>query len=170
MQKNYQETEKFMNELPKNLRNLVIKKTHGPIIEKIKFFSNRNSDFNSAIIYELKHMNLGSGELIYQQNDMVDQIYFIYHGKFKLFVDLNTFIKNEKVFAEIQKRHKMMADHKVDMNSKDEIDEENKQNNFIAPNFQPIIQYLEGSYFGDADYFAMHQLLDDRGRDSTAIA
>ena len=37
-QKSLRDSEKFMTEMPNNLRHMVIEKTHGPIIEKISFF------------------------------------------------------------------------------------------------------------------------------------
>jgi hypothetical protein len=91
-QKNFEESERFMNEIPAKLRKLVIYKTHGKIIDKIAFFRAKNQDFNSAIIYEMKHMHIGQGELLYQQNDSPFQIFFIFQGSFKLVVDLNSFI------------------------------------------------------------------------------
>ena len=67
-----------MNEIPVKLRHLVVGKTHGPIIEKINFFENRSKDFISSIIYELKHMNMADKEILYQQNDIANQIFFIF--------------------------------------------------------------------------------------------
>ena len=61
-----------MNELPLKLRDLVIQKTHGQVIKRIKFFSKRDANFNSAIVYELQPINLGKGELLYQQNDVAE--------------------------------------------------------------------------------------------------
>ena len=43
-----------------------------------------------------------NGELLYQQNDIAENIYFIMNGKFKLIVDLNEYIKNEDLFADFQ--------------------------------------------------------------------
>jgi CRP-like cAMP-binding protein len=43
-----------------------------------------------------------NGELLYQQNDIAENIYFIMHGKFKLMVDLNEYIKNEDLFDDFR--------------------------------------------------------------------
>jgi CRP-like cAMP-binding protein len=65
-----------------------------------------SSEFNSAIVYELTHMNLGQGELLYQQNETADKFYFIFTGRFKLHVDLNNFI-DDKIFKEIMRREEI---------------------------------------------------------------
>jgi hypothetical protein len=54
-----------MNEIPVKLRHLVIDCTHGTLINKISFFNKKSREFNSTIVYELKHMNMGDGELLY---------------------------------------------------------------------------------------------------------
>lgn len=41
-QKSLRDSEKFMTEMPTHLRHMVIEKTHGPIIEKISFFKQKN--------------------------------------------------------------------------------------------------------------------------------
>jgi len=69
-----------LNELPIQLRDLVVAKTHGTVFKKIKFFRDKLRDqpeFNTAIVHELKPINLGKNELLYQQNDAANEIYFI---------------------------------------------------------------------------------------------
>jgi CRP-like cAMP-binding protein len=145
---------------------MVIEKTHGPIIEKISFFKQKNDinkNFTTQIIYELKNMNLQNGELLYQQNDMPEQMYFLFQGRFKLLVDLNAFIKDEKIFVELQKREQLRKKMQKDKEGADE-----EEGLDVNPNFAAVIQYVEGSYFGDADYFAFATNLDKRGRDTSA--
>lgn len=157
-----------MTEMPNNLRHMVIEKTHGPIIEKISFFKQKNDinkNFTTQIIYELKNMNLQNGELLYQQNDMPEQMYFLFQGRFKLLVDLNAFIKDEKIFVELQKREQLRKKMQKDKEGADE-----EEGLDVNPNFAAVIQYVEGSYFGDADYFAFATNLDKRGRDTSAQA
>ena len=39
-----------------------------------------------------------NGEILYQQNEIAESIFFIMNGKFKLIVDLNEYVKNEDFF------------------------------------------------------------------------
>lgn len=95
-----------MSELPTNLRDMLIQKTHGNVIESINFFKDKSQFFNGAILYELLPINLMSGELLYQQNDVAENIYFIMNGKFTLVVDLNEYIKNEDLFEQKNPKNK----------------------------------------------------------------
>ena len=58
-------------------------------------------EFNTAIVHELKPINLGKNELLYQQNDAANEIYFIQTGKVKLYVDLNDYVLDEHIIQHI---------------------------------------------------------------------
>ena len=67
IQAKYQDSEKLLEELPIELRDKVIAKTHSEVFRKIKFFWGRSMEFNNAIVHELKPINIGQTELLYQQ-------------------------------------------------------------------------------------------------------
>lgn len=69
IQAKYQDSEKLLEELPMELRDKVIAKTHSEVFRKIKFFWGRSMEFNNAIVHELKPINVGQTELLYQQQD-----------------------------------------------------------------------------------------------------
>ena len=48
------------------LRDKVIARTHSEVFRKIKFFWGRSMEFNNAIVHELKPINIGQTELLYQ--------------------------------------------------------------------------------------------------------
>ena len=83
----------MLSELPINLRDAVVKKTHGEVFKKIKYFQNSTKEFNAAIVHELKPVSLVEQELLYQQGDPCNEIYFIHTGKIRLVVDLNDFVR-----------------------------------------------------------------------------
>lgn len=79
-------------------------------------------------------MNLQNGELLYQQNDMPEQMYFLFQGRFKLLVDLNAFIKDEKIFVELQKRELLRKKMQKDKEGADE-----EEGLDVNPNFAAVI-------------------------------
>ena len=76
------------------------------MISCIDFFKNKSRYFNATILYELQPINLMDGEILYQQNEIAESIFFILNGKFKLIVDLNEYIKNEDFFESQIHSHK----------------------------------------------------------------
>ena len=54
-----------MTDLPDELREEIVQKTHGQIIAALNFFTDKNADFNYNIIYELKPMNIENNEVLY---------------------------------------------------------------------------------------------------------
>ena len=50
---------------------------------------------------ELKPVNLGKNELLYQQGEPAEGLYFIHSGKVKLWIDANDFINDEELLKEI---------------------------------------------------------------------
>ena len=75
----------------------MLEKTHSEVFKKIRFFWGRDKDFTTSIVSELKPTNVGAGELIYQQGDPPEGIYFIHSGKIKLWIDANEFIQDEEL-------------------------------------------------------------------------
>ena len=102
IQAKYQDSEKLLEELPIELRDKVIAKTHSEVFRKIKFFWGRSMEFNNAIVHELKPINIGQTELLYQQQDQAEGIYFIHSGKIKLWVNVMDFVKDEKLLNHIR--------------------------------------------------------------------
>ena len=85
---------------------------------------------------------MGATELLYQQGDPPEGIYFIHSGKIKLWVDTNDFVKDEELLRVI---------HEKEMKKKQE---NNEEDSLQKPSLKAIIQYTEGGYFGDSDIFA----------------
>lgn len=113
LQKKYQESEKLLSDLPKDLREKVVARTHGDVLSKIKFFVNKHHDFQTSIVYDLKPISLGKNELLYQQGDACDNIYFIHTGRVKLFIDVVDYIYDERMLAairEMEERRKNMME------------------------------------------------------------
>ena len=102
MQKKYQDSEKLLSSIPLNLREQVIAKTHGDVLQKIKFFQNKSQEFQNAIVHELKPINLGKGELLYQQGDTCSDLYFIHTGTVKLYIEVIDYISDDRDLALIR--------------------------------------------------------------------
>lgn len=83
--------EKLLNELPASLRAEVVMHTHGRIIKTIKFFDDKQSDpdFVWAILPQLKPMNVFNKDILYNQGDLPEEVFFILKGRVKLFYDIN---------------------------------------------------------------------------------
>ena len=91
----FQEQEKLLNELPKQLRDQIIKCTHGEIVDRIDFFKNKESEFLFLVMPELKPLKLLEGDILYEQHDFAEEVYLIKNGKVKLLVDIVDFIIEE---------------------------------------------------------------------------
>lgn len=88
-------------------------KTHGDVLQKINFFVNKHHDFQTSIVYDLKPISLGKNELLYQQGDACDNIYFIHTGRVKLYIDVVDYIYDERMLSairEMEERRKKMMD------------------------------------------------------------
>ena len=85
------------------------------------------------------------------------------NGKFKLMVDLNEYVKNEDLFDDIH-QHKNTKKGKAPQGYSEQFKSKASLKN--------IIQYVNGSYFGDSDVFAQYQFGLDHygGRDLTAVS
>lgn len=101
---------------------------------------------------ELKPLKLLVSDILYQQKDHAEEIYFIKIGKVKLHIDIALELDSYK-------------DHDDDKQL--ESNENDALNEFHTPINIPFIAYLEGSYFGDSDIFVQSSA---QMRDSTAIA
>ena len=82
--------------MSQELRDQVVHITHVNVYA-IKFFHNRSEEFLSRIIYELKPISLGVNEVLYEQGDELDQIYFISHGKVKLYIDMLKYVQDNRL-------------------------------------------------------------------------
>lgn len=59
------ESRQMLSELPSTLRAEVVKQTYADIIEKIKFFNEKDSDFLWAFLPALKPMKVYSKDILY---------------------------------------------------------------------------------------------------------
>lgn len=98
---------------------------------------------------ELKPLKLMQGDILYQERDLAEEIYFIKQGKVKLNIDIAVWFRDED------------AHEKEEEDDDEEEDEENRVKNIA------FISYTEGSHFGDADIFGPEKF---HARDSTAIS
>jgi CRP-like cAMP-binding protein len=98
------------------------------------------------IMPELKPLKLLKGDILYQERDHAEELYFIKQGKIKLHVDIKYFI-NERL--------------------EEESESENADDELNGPKNIAFIAYVEGSHFGDVDIFGKDRFYT---RDSTAIA
>ena len=72
------------------------------MLKKIRFFVGKNHEFQASVVHELKPITLGKNELLYQQGDACNDIYFIREGRVKLFIDVIDYIFDEKVLTGIR--------------------------------------------------------------------
>lgn len=84
-----------MRDLPQSLASQIIEITHGQIIDKIHFLKDKQQDFLFMLMPDLKPMKLLKGDILYQERDHAEELYFIKQGKIKLHVDINFFLKFE---------------------------------------------------------------------------
>ena len=52
-------------------------------------------------MHELKPVNLGKNELLYQQGEPAIALYFIHSGRVKLWIDTNDYINDEELLRKI---------------------------------------------------------------------
>ena len=78
-----------------DLRSQMIKKTHAAVFKNIRFFKDKSIKFNSMVVHELRPIFLQSQDLLYNQYDTCNSIYFIHEGRIRLFVDLKEYITDE---------------------------------------------------------------------------
>jgi CRP-like cAMP-binding protein len=87
----------ILQDLPADLRGQILIKAHGKIFDKINFFQNKEQSFILGLLNILKPIHLESNDIVYRENDLADNIYFIQKGRVR-------FCTNEgyifKVFVE----------------------------------------------------------------------
>lgn len=147
--------DKLINDLPQSLASAVLEITHGQIVARIHFLKNKPQDFLKLIMMQLKPLKLLKGDMLYQERDYANEIYFIQQGKFKLHVDIQCYLNEDK-----QKN----TQGEEEEEEEDEEDEEEAANKIKNIGF---IAYIEGSHFGDVDICGKQA---SQTRDSTAIA
>ena len=79
----------LLNQLPATLRFEVLQTSFGSIIQKIKFFQNKEAEFLWNFLPALKPMKVFSKDILYNQSDHPEEVFFISKGRVKLFVDIN---------------------------------------------------------------------------------
>jgi hypothetical protein len=78
-----------LEDIPATLRAEVVSHTNSAIIVKIKYFSDKDPPFLFAILPLLKPMKLYPKDTLYQMGDYAEEVFFIYQGRIKMFIDLN---------------------------------------------------------------------------------
>ena len=63
--------------------------THGAIIKKIKFFETKDPDFLWALLPKLKPLKVYEEDVLYNQGDTAEEVFFILKGRVKLYCDAN---------------------------------------------------------------------------------
>jgi CRP-like cAMP-binding protein len=75
--------------VPASLRAEVVSHTHKEIIKRIKFLSDKDAPFLFTILPLLKPMKVYPKDTLYQQGDYAEEVFFIFQGRIKLYIDLN---------------------------------------------------------------------------------
>ena len=86
------EQEHLLQDLPASLRLELITFTRTVMINKITFLKDKNSDFLWKILPLLKAHKVFRGDLLYAQQDLADEIYFVIQGSFMVYFDLSDFL------------------------------------------------------------------------------
>lgn len=71
----------LLKELPAALRTEIAQYMYKDIIEKVAFFQDKDPGFISFILPHLRSVCFKSGEVIFQQNEHADEVYFILTGR-----------------------------------------------------------------------------------------
>ena len=79
----------LLNELPLSLRSEVVKQTYRQILETIKFFDDKDPEFLWAILPTFKPMRVYSKDILYNEKDHADEIFFILKGRVKISFDIS---------------------------------------------------------------------------------
>lgn len=90
------------------MRDKIIYKTHGEVFKKVRFFQNRERDFTSLVVHELKPVQLGANDLLFSQGDEADCMYFMHFGKIKLHCDLNDLINDDYTLTKMIEYEKLL--------------------------------------------------------------
>ncbi|CDW85707.1 UNKNOWN [Stylonychia lemnae] len=74
----------LLGQLPQSLRADVIQQSFGNIIRKIVFLQDKNSDFLWFFLPALRPMKVYSKDILYNQGDHPEEVFFIQQGRVKL--------------------------------------------------------------------------------------
>jgi CRP-like cAMP-binding protein len=96
--KNLKEQE-ILDLLSPTLREDIIIKTRGKLIQKCIVFKNYSMDFIRAVIRHLKHSIFAPNDLIIKEGDRTNSIFFILNGKVEIYHE-----KTKTVFVELGKK------------------------------------------------------------------
>ncbi len=80
---------KLLADVPASMRAEVVSHTHKEIIRRIKFLSDKDPPFLFTILPLLKPMKVYAADTLYYQGDYAEEVFFIYQGRIKLYIDLN---------------------------------------------------------------------------------
>lgn len=99
-----QEWKLLFSELPQALQSDIMNQTYGKIISEIQFFKDKSKDFQMAIIPEMKGTHFFADDILFNQDDLAEELYFIFRGTVVClidisdFVDMSLFISGEQCF------------------------------------------------------------------------
>ena len=74
----------LLKELPASLRTEISLHMHQKIVERVGFFQDKDPGFISYIVPTLKNITFKSGEVMFQEGDYADEVYFIIFGRVNL--------------------------------------------------------------------------------------
>lgn len=80
----------LLSEIPASLRAEVVSHTHGEIIRNIKFFNDKDPHFLFTILPALKPMKVYKKDVLYNQGDYAEEVFFILKGRVKMYYDVNS--------------------------------------------------------------------------------
>lgn len=101
MEEKFKSSENLLIQMKPAMREEVLEKTHGKVLERVIFFKNRDVEFIANTLKDLKPMNFHSEEVIFSQGDNIENnLYFIYEGSVKIKIDMKEIVVDETL-AEI---------------------------------------------------------------------
>jgi hypothetical protein len=93
--------EKIISKLSGSLKEELLLEAHGAILNNFPmFYANFTENFLKQLLYKIKEIRLTPEDLIFEENQNNNDIYFLLKGKVQLFLgykDSPTIIKNLKV-------------------------------------------------------------------------
>lgn len=54
--------------------------THKKVFTEVRFFKNIEQSFTNIIVHELKPIDLNTNDILFSQNDYINDIYYIVEG------------------------------------------------------------------------------------------
>lgn len=68
----------IIENLPSDLKENVLGRVYAQVFAKIRFFEDKDQKFNLEVAHHLSMLSFYKGEILYEQNEVVDYIYFIH--------------------------------------------------------------------------------------------